>query len=215
MKFNRRNFLKSASVATAGALTLNSCSTPNSTLPVNYSKLDEIAAKPVLKRELFPDPVIIETLELLRYEDNFLCRVRSTDGAVGISVGNNDQLRSLYPIFTNRLQPFFPGKDARDWEKLLDEVYVYQSNYKLQNLALWVPLATIEFAILDMLGRIAGKSIGELVGEIHNPKIAVYQANGDRGISAEETIENIKKQLEESKAKAIKFKVGGRMSINF
>lgn len=215
MKFDRRNFLKSASIATAGAVTFNSCSTQNSKLTVDYSKLDEISAKPVLKRELFPDPVIIETLELLRFEDNFLCRVRSTDGAIGISVGNNDQLKSLYPIFTNRLQPFFQGKDAREWEKLLDEVYVYQSNYKLQNLALWVPLATIEFAIFDMLGRIAGKSIGELVGEIHNPKIAVYQANGDRGITAEETIENIKKQLEESKAKAIKFKVGGRMSSNF
>jgi L-alanine-DL-glutamate epimerase-like enolase superfamily enzyme len=75
-------------------------------------------------------------------------------------------------------------------------------------------MATIEFAILDMLGRIAGKSIGELLGEIHNPKISVYQANGDRGISAEETIERIKNQLEESNAKAIKFKVGGRMSSN-
>ena len=212
MELNRRNFLKSASIATAGAVTLNSCSTPNSKQSVDFSKLDEIIAKPVLKRELFPDPVIIETLELLRFENNFLCRVRSTDGAVGISVGNNDQLKSLYPIFTNRLQPFFPGKDARDWEKLLDEVYVYQSNYKLQNLALWVPLATIEFAILDMLGRLAGKSIGELVGEIHNPKIAVYQANGDRGIQPEKTIENLKKQLEESKAKAIKFKLGGRMN---
>jgi len=39
-------------------------------------------------------------------------------------------------------------------------------------------LATIEFAILDMLGRISGKSFGQLIGEIHNPKIAVYQANG-------------------------------------
>jgi L-alanine-DL-glutamate epimerase-like enolase superfamily enzyme len=167
-----------------------------------------------LKKELFKVPVIIETLELLRYEDNFLCRVRSTDGAVGISVGNNDQLKSLYPIFTYRLQPFFIGKDAREWENLLEEVYIYSSNYKLQNLALWVPLATIEFAVLDMLGRIAGKSIGELFGVTHNPKIAVYQANGDRGVSAEKTIERIKKQLDESKAKAIKFKVGGRMSNN-
>ena len=51
----------------------------------------------------------------------------------------------------------------------------------MQNLALWVPLATIEFAILDMLGKIAGKSIGQLIGDIHNPEIAVYQANGERG----------------------------------
>jgi L-alanine-DL-glutamate epimerase-like enolase superfamily enzyme len=212
MELNRRNFLKSASFASAGVITLNSCKTATPNQSVDYSALDEIINTPVLKRELFPDPVIIETLELLRYENNFLCRVRSKDGAEGISVGNNDQLKSLYPVFTNRLQPFFPGKDARDWEKLLDEVYVYQSNYKLQNLALWVPLATIEFAILDMLGRIAGKSMGELVGEIHNPKIAVYQANGDRGIPPEKTIENLKRQLEESKAKAIKFKLGGRMN---
>ncbi len=214
MKLNRRNFLKSTSIASAGVITLNSYNASESVQTVDYSKLDEIMAKPVLKKELFTEPVIIETLELLRFEDNFLCRVRSKDGAVGISVGNNDQLKSLYPIFTFRLQPFFIGKDARDWEGLLEEVYVYRSNYKLQNLALWVPLATIEFAILDLLGRIAGKSIGELMGEIHNPKIAVYQANGDRGITAEETIERIKKQLEESNAKAIKFKVGGRMSNN-
>jgi L-alanine-DL-glutamate epimerase-like enolase superfamily enzyme len=212
MKLDRRNFLKSASIGVTGAITLNLCSTSSSHSSIDYSKLDEIIASPILKREFFPDPIIIETLELLKYNNNFLCRVRSRDGAEGISVGNNDQLKSLYPIFTNRLQPFFPGKDARDWEKLLDEVYVWQSNYKLQNLALWVPLATIEFAILDMLGQIAGKSIGELVGEIHNPKIAVYQANGDRGIPPIQTIENLKKQLEESKAKAIKFKLGGRMN---
>ncbi len=153
-------------------------------------------------------------MELLRYKNNFLCRVRSTNGAEGISVGNNMQMVSLYAIFTRRLQPFFPGKDARDLEQLLDEVYVYQSNYKLQSLALWVPLATIEFAILDMLGRIAGKSMGELIGEIHNPKVAVYQANNFRGKTAEESIEGIKKQVEETQAQAVKFKIGGRMSHN-
>jgi L-alanine-DL-glutamate epimerase-like enolase superfamily enzyme len=113
----------------------------------------------------------------LRYDGNFLCRVRTKDGAEGISVGNNMQPISLYPIFVNRLQPFFIGKDAKNLEQLIDEVFVFQSNYKLQKLALWVPLATIEFAILDLLGRIASKSIGALIGEIHNPKVAVYQAN--------------------------------------
>lgn len=139
MKLNRRDFLKSASITTAGTVTFNSFKAPNSKQSVDYLKLDEIIAKPVLKRELFSDPIIIESLELLRYENNFLCRVRSASGAEGISVANNDQLKSLYSIFTNRLQPFFPGKDARDWETLLEQVYVYQSNYKLQNLALWVP----------------------------------------------------------------------------
>ncbi len=177
-----------------------------------YRKLDEVLAMPVLKSEQFTDPVIIESLELLRYENNFICRVRSSDGAEGISVGNNAQLISLYPIFVNRLQPFFIGKDARNLEQLLDEVYVYKSNYKVQNLALWVPLATIEFAILDLLGRMAGKSIGELIGEIHNPKVAVYRANNYRGKTALESIEGIKKDVEEAQARALKVKIGGRMS---
>ena len=177
-----------------------------------YSKLDEIMAMPVLKSELFSEPVIIESLELLEYNKNFICRVRSSDGAEGISAGNNAQLISLYPIFVNRLQPFFIGKDARKLEQVLDEVYVYQSNYKLQNLALWVPLATIEFAILDLLGRMAGKSIGELIGEIHNPKVAVYRANNYRGKTALESIEGIKQDVEEAQARALKVKIGGRMS---
>ena len=208
--------MKSASIASVGAVTLSSChsTTRRTNLAADYSVLDEVLAKPVLKRDLFPDPVKIESLELLRFKDNFICRVRSTDGAEGISVGNNAQLLSVWPIFNVRLQPFFPGKDARDLEKLLDDVYVYKSNYKLQNLALWVPLATIEFAILDMLGRIATKSMGELIGDIHNPKIAVYQANNYRGKTAQESLAFIKEHVAKSQAKAVKFKVGGRMSHN-
>jgi L-alanine-DL-glutamate epimerase-like enolase superfamily enzyme len=63
-----------------------------------------------------------------------------------------------------------------------------------------------------MLGRIANKSMGELIGEIHNPKIAVYQANNNRGRLAEESIERIVKNVKSSDAKAVKFKIGGRMS---
>jgi L-alanine-DL-glutamate epimerase-like enolase superfamily enzyme len=214
MKHSRRQFIGTSLAAGFGAA-LPGFSSQKTGLKEKYAKLDEIASRTVLKNELFKSPVIIETLELLKLKNTFLCRVRSKDGAEGISVANNDQMKSLYPVFVNRLQPFFPGKDARDLEKLLEEVYVYQSNYKMQNLALWVPLATIEFAILDMLGKIAGKSMGELIGVIHNPDIAVYQANGERGITAEVTIEHLIKEVGETKAKALKFKVGGRMSNNF
>jgi L-alanine-DL-glutamate epimerase-like enolase superfamily enzyme len=214
MKTNRRKFLETTIAGSVAAIipyipfqTVN--------LKEEYSKLDEIIKKPVLKKELFKSPVIIESVELLRLKNDFLCRVRSKDGAEGISVANNDQMKSLWPVFMNRLKPFFKGKDARDLERILEDIYVYQSNYKMQNLALWVPLATIEFAILDMLGKISGKSIGQLIGEIHNPEIAVYQANGERGITAELTIEHLIKEVGETKAKALKFKVGGRMSNDF
>ena len=214
MKTNRRKFIESTLACSVAAI-VPGLNYQTWTLKEKYSQLDEILKKPVLKRDLFPESVIISTLELLRLKNTFLCRVRSKDGAEGISVANNDQMKSLWPVFTNRLQPFFIGKDARNLEDLLEDVYVYQSNYKMQNLALWVPVATIEFAILDMLGKLHGKSIGQLNGESHNPKIAVYQANGERGISAEVTIEHLIREVGETKAKALKFKVGGRMSNNY
>lgn len=179
---------------------------------IDNNPVDTALRRPVLKKELFADPVLIDRVELLRFNDNFICRVKSTDGAEGISVSNNYQMVYLYPIFVKRIQSFFPGKDARDWEALLDEVYVFKSNYKLQNLALWVPLATLEFAVLDLLGKIANKPMGALIGDTHHPEIAVYQANNFRGRSAEKSIEGIMRQVNETDAKALKFKVGGRMN---
>jgi len=214
MKTNRRKFIATTLTGSLAA-TLPRISFSLESIKEKYAKLDEIIRKPILKKELLASPVIIDKLELLRYNDSFLCRVISKDGAVGISVANDDQMKSLYPILVNRVRPFFIGKDARDLESLIEGVYVYKSNYKMQSLALWVPLATIEFAILDLLGQITKKSLGQLIGDIHNPKIAVYQANSERGITAEVTIEHLQKEVGESKAKALKFKLGGRMSNNF
>lgn len=217
MKNSRREFLtKGALGVTLLSTTFDACQSPQPPRVddgrARLSLLDDAAREPVLNKQLFQEQLIIKNLELKRYENNFICIARTTDGAEGISVSNNAQMISLYPIFLNRLQPYFIGKDARELEALLEGVYVHGSNYKLQNLALWVPLATIEFALLDLLGKKAGKSIGELIGKIHNPKIAVYQANNYRGKSAEESIEGIIKDVEETKAKALKFKIGGRMS---
>jgi len=137
--------------------------------------------------------------------------VRSKDGAEGISVGHSGQLRSLYPIFINLLQPFFLNKDARELDLLLEKVYIYSLNFRLSGMALGVPLATIEFAILDLMGRIAGKPIGQLIGDIHHQEVAVYQATEYREKSVVESMELIKRDVAEYQAKALKIKVGGLM----
>jgi L-alanine-DL-glutamate epimerase-like enolase superfamily enzyme len=217
METSRRRFIATALAGgVAATSSLSSCVSqardPGSAGALNprYPALDEILGKPILKKELFPTPVVIETLELLRYEGNFLCRVRSKDGAEGISVGHGT-LSALYPIFVHRLQPFFMGKDARDLDLLLEKVYIYSLNFRLSGLALGIPLATIEFAILDMLGRIAGKSMGQLIGEIHHPHVAVYQATEYREKSVEESLDLIKRDVARDNAHALKIKVGGLM----
>lgn len=175
-----------------------------------YAKLDEILKQPVLKRGLFTSPVIIESVELLRNRDSFLCRVRSKDGAEGVSVAHG-MMRTLYPIFVNTLQSFFLGKDARDLDLILEKVTIYNLNFRLSGLALGIPMATLEFAILDMLGRIANKPMGQLIGDISHPQVAVYQATEYRERSVEESLALIKRDVAEYNAHAVKIKVGGLM----
>jgi L-alanine-DL-glutamate epimerase-like enolase superfamily enzyme len=215
MKTNRRKFISTAvtSGLAATALPLSYCRTElisnGSIIDIKskYAKLDEIFKIPILKKELFANPVIIETLELLRYESSFLCRVRSKDGAEGISVGHSE-LSTLFPIFLKRLQPYFIGQDARELDLILEKIYIYSFNFRYNGIALGLPLATIEFAILDMLGRIADKPVGQLIGEIHNPEVAVYVATEFREKPFEEHFDLIKKAVAEYDAHALKVKVG-------
>ncbi len=216
MKVNRRQFVKANLLGSfAAALPpspLEAEASPSASLSQNprFARLDEILRQPVLKRELFASPVIIQTLELLRYKDNFLCRVRSRDGAEGLSVGHAG-LNALYPIFLHNLQPFFLGKDARDLDLLLEKVFIYGFNFRYNGISIGTPLATIEFAILDLLGRIAQKPIGQLIGDIHHPEVTVYQATEYREKSVEESLDLIQRDVAEYNARALKIKIGGLM----
>lgn len=216
METNRRRFLKTNLLIGVGASLPFSATSANTPKPVTkpadprYAKLDEILRQPVLRRDLFPEPVVIETLELLRFKDSFLCRVRARGGAEGISVGHSG-MRTLYPIFLHNLQPFFIGKDARDLDLLLEKVFIYGFNFRYNGISLGMPLATIEFAILDLLGRIARKPIGQLIGDNLHPEVAVYQATEYRERSVEASMEMIQRDVAEYQAKALKIKVGGLM----
>lgn len=213
MKLNRRHFL--SSMLGTGLMTM----LPIKLLPaeekkVALDKLQRAATSPVLRKELFPSPVIIDSVELLRNDEEYLVRIRSRDGAVGLVSSHSSMMKLLYPVFLKRVAPFFIDKDARDLDSLLDGVYVHKSNYKLQGLALWICVASIEFAILDMLGQISGKSVGELLGSIVRRDIDMYRANNYRDKTAEKSVARMVKRVKETGVKAIKFKIGGRMSNN-
>jgi L-alanine-DL-glutamate epimerase-like enolase superfamily enzyme len=215
MKTNRRRFLTTTG-ATGLAMPLLPKPTSGaesrgrgrpSDAEARQAKLRDILRQPVLKKELFTSPVIIKSVELLRWENSYLCRVRSADGAEGVSVAHSD-MRRLYPIFLRNLQPFFIGKDARELDLILEKVYLYGFNFRYNGISLGLPLATIEFAILDLLGRMAGRSLGQLIGDIHHPEVAVYVATEWRELSLEETVDRIKQAVAEYDAKALKIKVG-------
>ncbi len=212
MPIDRRTMLRMT--AAAGSLAvLPKAPAARARATTSIEQLEAAARAPVLKRELFSSPVVIKSIELLRGRRDYFIRVRSKDGAEGIAV-DNGRARYLFPILNKLVIPYFIGKDARDLETHLWQVYRYRSNYKLQGLALWCPVAWVEFAVLDMLGRIAGKPIGELLGNIVRRRVPFYVASGRRDTTPEQEVDYLQELIGETGAKAVKFRIGGRMSRN-
>ncbi len=219
MHMNRRNFLE-LTAGTGMLSILQGCqSTPSKPQAVSHGsevtleKLEKAASAPILHLDGVSSPLLVESIELLQKGREYFVRVRSKDGAEGISV-TNSRAEYLHPILKKLVIPYFIGKDARDLESHLFELYRYRSNYKLQGLALWCPLAWVEFALLDMMGRVTGKSIGQLFGGVVRQKVPFYIASGRRDSTPEQEADYLMKLVEETGAKAVKFRVGGRMSRN-
>jgi L-alanine-DL-glutamate epimerase-like enolase superfamily enzyme len=214
----RRDFLTTAIGGGAVMATLpwlNSCaqapelSSKFSTdeLEARYAILDEALKRPIFRKDLFPNPVIIESVELLRSEGDYLCRVRSTDGAEGISVCHGST-GAFSNIMRGQVMPFFKGQDARELDALVEWVFMYRLNFRLGGMALGLPLANIELAILDMMGRIAGKPAAELIGGIKNPELGLYYATELRELPLEEHFRRIQEEVAEFDVRALKIKVG-------
>jgi L-alanine-DL-glutamate epimerase-like enolase superfamily enzyme len=215
MQLNRRQIVAGAIGAAARpALAAKSPYTAKPRTGPSMDDLARVAALPVLKRDRLNTPVIIRSIELLQAGKEYFVRIRSTDGAEGMSVCNPPRADYLDRIFKNLVVPVFLKKDARDLENLLWEAYRYGDNYKLYGIALWSPLAWVEMAILDLLGRINGRSIGQLLGDVRRKEIAVYVASGRRDTTPPQEIEYLQSLVEKSRAKALKFRLGGRMSRN-
>ena len=212
MKLNRRLFIKSGLGAGVCAISHGRVSTaaPRTT---TIAQLDKAAVAPILKIASIKSPVKIASIELLRNRSNFFVRTTSADGAVGVAV-TNGRAAYLYPILQQLVIPYFVGKDARALESLIDGVYVYRSNYKLSGLALWCCVAWVEFSILDLLGRIMDKPVGELLGGVIRRQVPIYVASGNRNTTPKQEVDVLAKHIDQTGAGAIKFKVGGRMSNN-
>ncbi|MCX6617782.1 MAG: mandelate racemase/muconate lactonizing enzyme family protein [Acidobacteria bacterium] len=218
MRINRRSLLAGGigagtiGLAPAGAAQ-RKAGTPAPGGP-SPQDLDRAAAATVLKLDALKSPVIIESIKLLRKDKDYLVQVRSRDGAEGVSFPNPPRADYLDKILKQLVIPFFIGKDARDLENLLWELYRFHDNYKLYGLALWSPQAWVEFAILDLLGRIARQPLGALLGGIVRREVAIYVASGRRDTTPQQEVEYLQKLVQQSGARALKFRVGGRMSRN-
>ncbi len=217
MPLTRRRFIAqtiAASAAAAGVRAAASSSVARQFPATTNEALAAAAARPVLTvKELIREPVIIESIDLLAIGRQHFVRVRAKGGAEGLSL-DNGRMQVLHPILTRLIAPYLIGKDARDLEEHQFEIYRQGSNYKLQGLAFWSPFALVEFAVLDLLGRVAGRSIHQLLGSQVRSRVPFYIASGRRDTTPEQEIEHLQSLIAETGAKAVKYRLGGRMSRN-
>ena len=198
----RRAFLQSLSAATAAPLAA-------------YAEKVAYNA-PAYEAPLFhlhrfsKTPIRVKSLDLLQHGKHFFVRSVSTDGVVGITKTKN--IEDYVPVFVRRIAPYFIGKDIRDLETLVDGVY--EKNYKMAGQGFWLPVASAEQSLFDLFGRTVNKPVAELLGGVKRREIPVYLSGSGRETTAEQEVEVYRRGVEITGAKAVKFKIGGRMSRN-
>jgi L-alanine-DL-glutamate epimerase-like enolase superfamily enzyme len=215
MNPSRRTFFRTAALSSLAAAAPGSLrSQAASDRRPSKAELDRLLAAPVLDTSFLPQPVTVASIELLRHGKNFLLRTRSTDGVEVITVPNPARLTEAYPIFLKNLLPVFVKKDARTLEQLLWDAYRHGSNYKLQGIALWANVAALEMALLELMGQTARRPVADFFGGARRRDIPVYFASSNRGNRPEEEIAHLQKLVAGSGVRAVKFRLGGRMSRN-
>jgi L-alanine-DL-glutamate epimerase-like enolase superfamily enzyme len=181
-------------------------------LEPNYS--DQHAWPPILDlKSAYSTPLPIQSVELLRYRGVYFVRTISEDGAEGIAT-INDRIRFFWPMFKDLVVPAFIGQDARELEKLVNEVYIFNANYKYQGTPFWNCVSYIEASLFDMLGKVSSKSVGELIGGAWRREVPIYLSSLRRDTMPEEEIQWLSERLADTNAVAVKMKIGGRMLNN-
>lgn len=160
----------------------------------------------------FDKPVPIDAVEIFSLEGESVLRVSSGEHR-GYTLCNQ-RLDPVLSVLSHIVIPFFTGRDARDMETLVDEIYRTNSNYKLTGLLFWNAVGHVEIAVFDMLGRIAGKPVNQLIGSVTKARIPIYISSTTRETTAEEEVAAFEKRIAETGANALKYKIGGRMSRN-
>ncbi|MDR1671253.1 MAG: mandelate racemase/muconate lactonizing enzyme family protein [Alistipes sp.] len=176
-------------------------------LDARYALLDEVLARPVFRRDLFPEPVVVKSIELLERDGRYLCRVRSKRGAEGVAVCHPSTATFL-PVMRDRIVPFFIGQDVRDLDALVEWVMMYRLNFRLGGMAIGLPLANVELALLDMMGRIAGVPAAGLIGGVRNPEVGLYYATELRELPLRKHFKRLVREVEQYDVTALKIKVG-------
>ncbi len=220
MKLSRRSFIKNIAITGAAGIAFPSFINGfPSFYNYNTQKLSPaLSAKDYYGplsdiHKIISQPVFIKDIRIWKIEKDFIVETIAENGLSGYAVANN-RLPDHLTMFKNLIIPYLVGKDGRDILHLMEDFYYTGVIYKFAGLPLWNCFAHAEVGILDILGKAANKSLSYLLGTVLRSEVPVYLSSSRRDTTPEEEFAWLKERIEDTGARAIKVKIGGRMSKN-
>ena len=136
----------------------------------------------------------------------------SQNGVVGIAT-THTRVCYWLPMLKDLVVLAFIGQDARHLEQLVNRVYVYQNN-KYRGSPFQNRVAYVEASLWDLLGQATDRSVSQLMGGAQRTEMPTYLSSVRQDTTPQEEINQIGQRLVETKVKAVKMIIGGRIQNN-
>ncbi len=147
----------------------------------------------------------IESIET--FADQFVgfVRVRTDDGAEGWGQVSTYHADITAQVLHRQVAPYALGRDPGELERLVDEIL--ELEFKFPGSYVRRALTGLDTAVWDLRGRLAGKSVCELLGGTARP-FPVYASSMRRDITPEDEVELLVALRDRHGYQAFKFRIG-------
>lgn len=132
-------------------------------------------------------------------------RVRTDDGSEGWGQISPFDADISATVLHRRIAPHVLGRDPAGFEAIADRVI--ESNYKFPWSYVCRALAGVDTALWDLLGKLRGKSVCELLGGTPRP-MTVYGSSMSRSIRPKDEAKRLKQLRDEKGFRAFKIRIG-------
>jgi L-alanine-DL-glutamate epimerase-like enolase superfamily enzyme len=147
----------------------------------------------------------ITSIETFANEFVGFVRLRTDDGAEGWGQVSTYHADITAQVVHRQIAPYALGRDPAELETLVDEIL--EIEFKFPGSYVRRALSGLDTAVWDLRGKLAGKSVCELLGGTPRP-FPVYASSMRRDIAPEAEVERLVALRDKHGYKAFKFRIG-------
>jgi L-alanine-DL-glutamate epimerase-like enolase superfamily enzyme len=156
-----------------------------------------------------PDPLFIDTIDVLSWHDQTFIRATTRDGHSGFAATGELEPR-LRSILVHDIIPRFLRFDARELPGILRSIFEDDKLQPLMGPAVTHCIAWVEMALLDLIGKAVGKPVCRLLGGIVHKSVPICLVSHGVRQLPEAQVRIAGEQLKRTGAKAAQFNLTRR-----